>query len=278
VTAPKGPKMKVFVVSLANSSRRAKILASLKSAAIDVVIVDAIDARDHKSVTELISVAAQERMRSRYGRAISMNEVCAVLSHIAALRRISREATGQRALILEDDAALQREFPTIHSIAAVDADILIAGYTKVAPEALATFDLKNPFVRLQPINGKSWIVERYHNQTPGAVAYFVTPQVAAAMIRPATAKGSPFWLADDWGFYESIGLRIQHLHPPLFLENDEGLSYLETGRKQAGHTRVVGTNNLILLRVLLGFLRRLRIRVRLIRSYRLRKAHSGRYS
>lgn len=253
--------MKAFVVSLAKSPRRDRIVAQLKSTSLEVHLIDAFDARDHESIEELISPAAQRLMHARYGREISKNEICTVRSHLAALEHIAAEDGDDRALVLEDDAQLMHPLPPSEVTAAARADIVIAGYTKVAPQAIPFLDLRNPFIRSQRFGPWS-LVERYHNRTPGAVAYFVTPAVAARMARLVERDGSPTWLADDWGFYERSGLTLEHLHPPLFLENDWGMSYIEAARRSTGLTNVDERPRLILARRVLSVARKAAIRLR----------------
>lgn len=246
----------------------------LQSLHVDAVVLNAVDGREYRDVREVIGQSAQLQMLRRYGREISLNEVCAVLSHLDALRAVAREEASNFCLIVEDDAdPLPRaQIPT--AIDTVDADIVIGGYTKVGKDDLRWFDLRNPFVRIQLL-GDSAIVERYHNRTPGAVAYFVRPSAAAAMLRLVDSDGFPTWVADDWGFYQTHGLRIRHCHPPLFLEDDDGVSYLAAGRLSAGLTDKENSIEIRPLRFILANVRIALIRWRLLRDT-LRRRGSGR--
>ena len=215
-------KLTTWVINLASAQQRRAHIQSQQSALNlpEAIWFDAIDGRalSHQFALDAVSDRCVVR---RAGRGLSPGELGCALSH----RRVWQAflASGeQQALVLEDDAVLSYELPTILStlqarLACELPRVITLGVTRLYAQQ-AAMSLNAKFSLIAPLRG--W----------GGHAYLINRAAAERLVALQTPLRC---MADDWWFYQKIGdVQVRAVQPYLASVLQLGDSQLEERRSE----------------------------------------------
>src|SRR5690554_131711 len=121
--------MKIYVISLVDSSRRSVIRLRAAEAGVTINFIDAVEGVG-LSEQEIRNVYCDSACVANHGRSLTRNEIACFLSHLKAWKVIARGSSS--AIILEDDAILASNFRS--AISALEltpncSDVVILGHS-----------------------------------------------------------------------------------------------------------------------------------------------------
>lgn len=182
---------------------------------------------------------------------LTAGEICCALGHVKICEEFIEESSGNDILlIMEDDAKIhadlnkKKQYLTeLHKV----FDVVILGYSKSDDKLYKKMQFFRPVLKYKVSDGFFAGIP-YKQWTCGTVAYSVSQRGAEKIIKINSAIDCK---ADDWPYFESMGLKIAHALPNFVSEDFQVFpSSLENERKT-----YVKTN--ILKRYFAGIVRRL---------------------
>jgi glycosyl transferase, family 25 len=224
--------LKVYIISLIESSRRSSIAKSFDDNAAEFTFVDAIDMRG-VTPKQLDGFCDQAAAIERYGRELTPAEVGCYLSHVSVWQAIAKRDTG--AIVLEDDALLDREF--FEQVLCWDevalsavADIILLGRSKTGRSSARKISISEPLKNWETI-GELRVGYPFKQWTSGAVGYWISASAAQQMA--SNHAGRMRALVDDWPFHrDQFAMRIAETRPYVVWEAFETMpSSIEPERR-----------------------------------------------
>ena len=211
--------MKVNVISISNTNRSSKAIERLVPLGFEPKIIQALDCRN-RDLDDLRELFDIEEFRVRYGRLPSPGEIGCSLSHLLAIKGLR----NNEGVIFEDDAIPLCDgtiFKSIYKeILLSPFDIVVLGYSKANENTEEYFNLVNPFLPITNTAKTPFAIGvRYQHSTSGAVGYVVKKKGTIILSRLTKISH----LADDWGYYSSLGICIGYLNPTLVREDVLGV-------------------------------------------------------
>lgn len=206
----------IYVISMADSSeRRAGITRQLEALGLSFEFFDAIRG-------SALSAEAKARLRgplettlSLIDRDMSDNEIGCALSHLGVCERIVA-AGHDMALVMEDDAQLLPGFAeVVQAVCALDYELIILGYPKLAPEDIRNVWLYDPIYTEGHLSSGHSYGARPHQSCMGMVGYCISRRGAQAILacnRPLVT------VADDHRYFARF-MRVWHLRPFVVAED-----------------------------------------------------------
>ncbi len=204
-----------YVISLPESERRSKIATSLEEQDVRFEFVDGV----RISAEQMQQTYDGRRFRRRYGRSSTPNEVACVLAHQKVYDRILT-GSAAAAIVLEDDAILNRAFAAVAQAAASQirqGDVaLLERRGEVLAARRGTLDLPQ---------GR-WLAYVHRRDPLGSAAQIVT-RTAARRLR---TYGDPVRSTpDDW-FLFSRRVVVRAVLPPVAYHDQESPSEIGLDR------------------------------------------------
>lgn len=225
--------MNVYVISLADSKRRAVIDGRLRESFISYEFVDATTKSSILYENQLINYNDAECKR-RYGRGLTDVERACFISHYRCWSKVSE--LGHGAIVLEDDALLTDEFNNalrFLSTESLDFDVVLLGQSKLHQSSARYHYFQNPVFNCVSSQGLK-VGNVFKLWTSGAVGYYLSPRAA----RVLSGVKEVCCLADDWSAHGEKGLRVGELRPYVVWEDFDNLeSSIEPdrGKVARGH-------------------------------------------
>jgi hypothetical protein len=204
------------ILSLPSSVRREYAIKRSKDIGLKAAFFDATQADQ----LDLDGVDEDNNFYKRYGRNISKPELAALVSHRRLYKKLSYYS-DEFVLILEDDFLpinknVLSDLVKISDIAKNLADVVILGYAKSSLQDILIINFTNPIMdAVYSKDGKIGIGERCIDTTCGCVAILASKN----FLKIASNIKSYDYLADDWGYYKKIGIRVFYSTRTLFLED-----------------------------------------------------------
>ncbi len=224
--------MKIYVISLSDELKRKEAISKqLNLLDINFSFYDAVDLRccDDKEIKNRINGLNKSGLYLTE-REMTPGEIGCFLSHRGIMNElVFSDVTEQFALVIEDDAEINNNFPIIINKITQQIsseDICILGYSK-----LNRMDEKR-FFHFQPISRSVKIDAGYIGQpikqwTCGTVCYLIGRNAAKKII-----ESNHISFADDWLMIKALGINVYHFRPLLVFENNENFySSIEHDRK-----------------------------------------------
>jgi glycosyl transferase family 25 len=199
--------MKAYIINLACSGdRRSYVKEVLKHfASIEIQFIDGINGK-LISDEERKEVFADALSFLRYGRYLRAGEIGCTLSHQACYKEMV-QSDEQYVLIFEDDIIPYKELVDVLDLVKVHIDtdipsiiLLSGGYWYWTKKKIA------PDYQLASVYDASF-----------AHAYLINKKAAQLLIHE-----KPFWLADDWGYLRSKGIKLQAVFHHVVDQNWDG--------------------------------------------------------
>ena len=225
--------MRVFVISLPNANeRRTFMKMQLEHLGLDYEFFDAIPGSEYFDDPRWYDDVSARRLEDR---SLRPGEVGCALSHAAVYEEIVKRGLSW-ALILEDDAILHNDLPSILKVLENDkieqGDVIFLErcdhYKWGSKQPLwKQFSIVDP------------ILVRYGNNAQAA-GYIVTAKAAAAMSKVNIPVRFP---ADNWGYYRRL-VRFRGVVPTLTLIRQNtslNSQTTEKGTRQAFHPYSIWT-------------------------------------
>lgn len=246
------------VISLDSEvARRASVKAQIENLGINFEFFDAVDLRG-KTSKEVQSYA--EKSEGSIGRRLTNGEIGCAVSHIKCYEEFLTTDCDV-GVFLEDDADLSRLNGSLltmisECICAGDADVIILGYSKVAPTDESFIERVEP-IKVKKIFGNVRLGVVWRNWTCGTVAYAMSRNGAKKILNDYYHKNNSriSTVADDWNFFNTLGLVILHVRPLLVLEKFSLFeSSIEPDRKKILKQRI---EMLDVIRIARGHIRKL---------------------
>lgn len=235
--------MKKFLISLEQDKRRREVFFAQPNTA-DFEVFNAINLLNQSAV-DFSTIFALDKFWQRYQREASGGEMGCTLSHLALYQKIQQDQTIQAdewVLICEDDALFAKDFqPTLAQLLKqpVMADMILVGQSKIKQFNDRELEINYPVsfkACCKPIEQSQYrYAYPYRNYFAGTVAYLIKKS-AAALILQQTEQQLPYWLADDYPWFEQqCGLNIVVVRPLLCIENPCLASNLAAARPELSH-------------------------------------------
>ena len=214
--------MIIKVVSLKKSTdRREHIFKQLSKLDLLYNFEDAIEISSWSD--ELLDINHKKKFELRYNRSPSLGEIGCSLSHDLARKKFLQMSNQETLMVLEDDAEFMctknELFSAIKVFKKLKFDILILGYSKCDDYYEKHLNIINPIHPIEKI-GRISIGPRYLQSTSGCVAYIIKKNSAKIM----SNIHSQSILADDWKYFEKLGLKIAHTNPMIVKEDTTNLT------------------------------------------------------
>ncbi|WP_439114134.1 glycosyltransferase family 25 protein [Hydrogenophaga sp.] len=235
--------MKILAISLADSTRRARITLQSEKINAELVFVDAIPGN---SISKELrhQVLDKEGIFNRHKRELLDNEFACFLSHKRAWREICD--SKQPGIIVEDDAVFTAEFNKALEVlglyTSVDIDIVLLGHSKLCESKAKYHYFKNPIQSIKLATNFS-IGKPFKYWTSGMVGYYITPTGAKKLLQLNFKIRS---VSDDWSFHVAHGLKVFEIRPYVIFEDFQNLpSSMEAERRQIANYRGQISNALL---------------------------------
>lgn len=157
-----------------------------------------------------------------YGRDIRKGEIGCTTSHYELYKKLKKNSSYNWHLILEDDASIEKEFQSLCNnfdmlSAEIRPMILILGHSKTVKKFQWVQKLKQPMKTELQI-GSHQFGKKYVNLV-GTVSYMINNSAIDTIL-----QHTPYWLADDWGLIEEMGINVLHIKDNLVYEEFDGIS------------------------------------------------------
>lgn len=221
-------KLSIYVISLIDSPRRNTLKERAHSAGVEIEFIDAIEGKN-LTTTMKESVYDRKKCIERHGHELSNNEICCFLSHIKAWNKAAYN--NHPSIILEDDAIFSDSFLdglTAISNISHQADVVLLGHSKLAPESEPYHYFKNPLLNKKK-HGGFYIGNVYKLWTSGMVGYWLNPASAKKLINNNLLIKCA---SDDWAYHQENGTSIKEIRPYIIREDFKRLaSSLEPDRR-----------------------------------------------
>ncbi|OOF44554.1 Lsg locus protein 4 [Rodentibacter trehalosifermentans] len=228
--------MNKYLISLDKDEQRRVLFFSQPDSA-DFCVFSAINTmqREWEALAQQFDLA---RFEQHYGRKVTKGEIGCTLSHLEVYRLIVEDealAEEDYALVCEDDALFAPHFQQ-NLTALLDqhntAPIVLIGQSKIAQFDDMELEINYPttlsFLRHQA-KGVAYGYP-YKSYFAGTVGYLIKKSAARVFLKQLE-QGKPFWLADDFLFFETqLCLANQVVRPLMVIENPQLVSNLEAIR------------------------------------------------
>jgi glycosyl transferase, family 25 len=221
----------IYVISLPGSPRRGVFEEILKDTGLDYRIFAAVDG---KSVSRPMRSAVYDRETNArvFKRPLSDGEIGCYLSHLAIWREVA--ASGQPALILEDDFALPSD-ATARFLRDLPATLAARSLIKLSSAERQKFTAG----ALLELHGHK--IRGYRIVSPHTTGYIIGPVAAARMVQARSH------------FFRPVDIDIKHVwehqvpvygvDPPLVIERPGAVSTMDAERSAtknaAGYLRLL---------------------------------------
>ncbi|EJV9312367.1 glycosyltransferase family 25 protein [Vibrio vulnificus] len=200
--------MNIRVVSLVDSKNRLPFSSRFNP--LEFEFFDALlGGRHKKSFNESL-------FQFKYNRVARDGEIGCTLSHYIIIKELI-ETNLESMIILEDDAIPVKEFFDFYAdlfLKNNKPSIFLLGHSKTREKDLWLQRLKQPLKEVINLNGFSFGINHRITEC-GTVGYIINRKAAEII----SAYDSPYWLADDWKFFEEIGIHVYHPVKPLIYED-----------------------------------------------------------
>lgn len=211
------------VISLTGSDRRHQTVPDLLVHGFE--IVDGVNGR---AIPDPDSVFDSRRFEHKYRQPPKPGEIGCTLSHLRVMQSVAEDpscADGQWVLVCEDDAELSPRFEKdIERVLARCATLDMVMLASVA--APADVRWRDPITVHTPISPMEPPIVSFGSKPLLRTVGYVRPEVMYgallyAIRRPAARRllsridGLPYFIADDWNEYASLGLRIGLVRPNM---------------------------------------------------------------
>lgn len=213
--------MKVFVINMLKDTEKKNVI-KCNLDKIGISKVEFFEAVEGRRLTEeqLNSLADMEAFQSRYGRFATLPALGCALSHIGVYEKIIKDESIKVALILEDDAipspyinsGLEHWLSFIEDISCPTAILLTPDFVYHKSGGIVEEHCNH---RLYRVNS-GYMTSGYLINREGA-------ELLYKKLRPVSR------LADEWGYFQSLGLVLYGLVPHV-ISYPDGLG--EIGRSQ----------------------------------------------
>lgn len=192
------------------------------------------------SSKKILNLFSKKKFKLRYGRLPILGEIGCSISHYLVLKKFLHIKNERILAVIEDDAKINCTKEELFSVSKVfeksKFDILILGFSKCNDKYERHINIINPILPIFKVKNKISIGPRYLSSTSGSIGYLVKKKSAKTMsdILPISI------LADDWGYFSKIGLKIAYTKPMIIRENfiklsstmnhaNNSLNYKESG-------------------------------------------------
>lgn len=157
-----------------------------------------------------------------YGRDIRNGEIGCTTSHYELYKKLRKGSSHNWHLILEDDAKIEDGFQSFYnnfdpSIFQNVPTILILGHSKTIKKFQWIQKLKQP-MSVEFTCGHHQFGKKHVNLV-GTVGYIINNAAIDTIL-----QHTPYWLADDWGIIEEMGINVLHIKDNLVYEEFDGIS------------------------------------------------------
>lgn len=172
---------------------------------------DAIKGSVHKNEFDI------EFFKYKYAREPRDGEIGCTLSHFFLFLELSNSINSEYLIILEDDAIPEDVFFDFIKKLEVQNDIpacYLLGHSKTNKKNLFFQRMKQPLCNKVNLSGL-YFGKNNRLSYCGTVGYIINKKAAECI---ANFK-KPYWLADDWSLFSSLGINIYHPVSPVIYED-----------------------------------------------------------
>lgn len=196
-------RIQTYIINLEKSVVRKEYMNDLLRAYsfLDIHYVKGVEGKK-LSESEISERFDKDRCLKRYGRALSLGEIGCTLSHRECYEKLLSTSFGY-ALILEDDIHPMRD---LSELLQVDIDNIL--------------DNSKPTILF--LSGDYWYLNHERQQSVvsvfsavGSYAYFINRAAAKCIL----SIKRPYYTADDWMVYKTLGVRLKAVRPYLIDAN-----------------------------------------------------------
>jgi len=193
--------MKVYIVNLLSATERKKHMENVigQYNFIEPIFVEAVDGR---IMTEEERNAAfdYEKSYKEYGRVLRNGEVGCTLSHYKIYKQMIK-SEDKSVIVFEDD---------LEDLSEMNKDFLasIKPYYETNIPTVILLSGNYQYYKLKKIDSK-------HKLATVFDAYFTCSYIINRKAAEIISNEKPFWLADDWGYFKSKGVRIFGIKPHI---------------------------------------------------------------
>lgn len=190
-------KIQTYIINLEKSVLRREYMDNLLSiySFLDIHYVKGVEGKK-LSESEISERFDKDRCLKRYGRVLNLGEIGCTLSHRECYEKLLSTSSGY-ALILEDDIHPMRDLSELQSL---------------------SFDniLDNSKPTILFLSGDYWYLNHERQQSVvsvfsavGSYAYFINRAAAKCIL----SIKRPYYTADDWMVYKTLGVRLKAVRP-----------------------------------------------------------------
>ncbi|OOF43732.1 Lsg locus protein 4 [Rodentibacter rarus] len=228
--------MNKYLISLDKDEQR-RVLFFAQPDTADFSVFSAINTMQ-REWDELAQQFDLVQFEQRYGRKVTKGEIGCTLSHLAVYRLIVEDmavAEDDYALVCEDDALFAPNFQ--QNLTALLSQphtmpIVLIGQSKIAQFNDVELEINYPTTLSFLCHQAGGVAYAYPYKSyfAGTVGYLIKKSAARVFLKQLE-QGKPFWLADDfWWFETQFGLPNQVVRPLMVIENPQLVSNLEAIR------------------------------------------------
>lgn len=205
--------MDINIVSLLNSKNRELIKNQLDNKGIRFYFFDAVfGENDQKGFNSNLA-------EYKYNRKIRNGEIGCSLSHFRIINKYAVRDDFSWGIILEDDALIQENFKEMLNIDDFkcfndEPCVFILGHSKTRKKDLIIQRLKQPLENKIKIGNNSYGQNNRINFC-GTVGYVLNKKACEIIGK----QKNVYWLADDWFFFNKLGINIYHPLIPSIYED-----------------------------------------------------------